>query len=225
MSDAARKRLIVTFTVDAERDPSLNAWYNLEHIAPRRGMSEGHGFRTCDRFFVSNGAARYLNVYDLDDDALDSAEYADIREAEASMKDVEYHTGHFKTAHAPQFRRLVVERTEQLAGTTGEHGSADATMLDIVRGRRYDDLPVWTRTTLRAMLETNELVTSSAVWNIDGDDGFVLMTDVDLSGVFDWNRVYGGALGWLPKHTTEGIEDEVIVGHSIARFVRTPSAV
>lgn len=224
MSDAARKRLIVTFTVDHERDPSLNTWYNLEHVQPRLGMSEGHGFRTCNRFVVTNGASRYLNTYDLDDDALDSAEYADIRDVEATMPLVEHHTGHFKSAYAPQFRRLVVERSEQLVGEPGEHGDADAVILDICRGQKYEDLPVWTRTTLKAALEANELVTSSALWSIDGDDGFVLMTDVKLAGVYDWDRVYGGALAWLPKHTTTGITDEVVVGHAIARFAR-PSAV
>jgi hypothetical protein len=38
--------------------------------------------------------------------------------------------------------------------------------------------------------------------------------------VFDWRPVYGGALSWLPAHTTEGISPEVIVGHVIARFAR-----
>lgn len=224
MSDAARKRLVVTFTVDTERDASFNTWYNLEHIAPRLGMPNGHGFQTCFRFFVSNGASRYLNVYDLDDDALDSPEYADIRDAEAQMPDVQHHTGHFKSAYAPQFRRLVTERIEQLAGVPGQHGTANAILLDVVRGKRFEDLPVWTRTTLRAMLESSDLVTSSAVWGIEGDPGFVLMTDVDLSNVYDWGRAYSGALGWLPAHTTEGLPDEVIVGHSIARFTRPAAA-
>jgi hypothetical protein len=216
MSHPVSQRLIVTFTVDNERDASLNAWYNTEHIAPRIGMTKGSGFRNCDRYFVSNGAAHYLNVYDLDDGALDSQEYADIRKAEAAMADVDYHTSHFKQAHAPQFRRLVLDRADDIVGGP----SADAVVLDVVRGHAFADLPAWTRATLRAVLAASPLVTASSVWSLRDDPGFVLTTDLRLDGVFDWRPVYGGALSWLPAHTTEGIDAEVIVGHRIARFTR-----
>jgi hypothetical protein len=219
-TEPANKRLIVTFTVDADRDASLNAWYNLEHIAPRMGMPEGRGFQTCNRFFVSNGASRYLNVYDLDDEGLDSTEYTQIRDSEAKMPVVAYQTGHFKNDYPDQFRRLVVNHAEQLAGERGNHGSADAVVLDVVRGSKFEDLPVWTRTTFKATLAASDIVTSSAIWNLEGDDGYVVITDVDLHGVYDWNRVYGGTLAWLPEHARAGLESETLVGHSIARFAR-----
>lgn len=216
----ANKRLIVTFTVDADRDASLNTWYNLEHIAPRLGMPEGRGFQTCNRFFVSNGAARYLNVYDLDDDGLGSPEYAQIRDSEAAMPEVAYQTGHFKSDYPAQFRRLVVKHAEQLAGTRGDHASANAVIVDVVKGSKYEDLPVWTRSTFKAMLAASDIVTSAALWDLEGEDGFVVMTDVDLSQELNWGRVYGGALAWLPEHATDGLKRETIVGHSIARFAR-----
>ena len=220
----ANKRLIVTFTVDADREAGLNTWYNLEHVAPRLGMPAGRGFQTCHRFFVSNGASRYLNVYDVDDNGLDSTEYAQIRDAEAEMPDVVHHTRHFKNDYAPQFRRLVVNHAEQLAGERGDHGTADAVIVDAVRGSKYDDLLVWTRTTFKAMLAASDIVTAAAVWNLEGDDGYVIITDVDLRREFNWGRAYGGALAWLPKHATEGVRPETIVGHSIARYARAAPA-
>lgn len=220
------KRLIVTFTVDMERDASLNTWYNLEHVAPRLGMPEGRGFQTCNRFFVSNGASRYLNIYDLDEEGLDSAEYLQIRDAEAAMPDVAHHTGHFKSDYASQFRRMVVRHAEQLTGEQGEHGSADAVVVDVVRGSKYEDLPVWTRTTFKTALATKSIVTASAVWTLEGEDGYVVMTDVDLHGVLDWGQIYGGAFSWLPTHASAGLEPLTIVGHSIGRYGRagTPTS-
>jgi hypothetical protein len=90
----------------------------------------------------------------------------------------------------------------------------------VVKGSKYEDLPVWTRSTFKAMLAASDIVTSAALWDLEGEDGYVIMTDVDLRQELNWGRVYGGALAWLPEHATDGLKRETIVGHSIARFAR-----
>jgi hypothetical protein len=214
-----QERLIVTFTVDADREAGLNAWYNLEHVAPRLGLPVGSGFQTCHRYVVTNGTARFLNVYDLDPGALDSEAYRDVREFESKMDDVAYYTGHFKNEHSEDFRRLVMRRGEVLAAN-GDPAGADALILDVVRDIAFDDLPVWGVTGLTGRLRLDPAVRRSTVWPMLDSPGFVIATDVAAGGVIDWRRFYQGVLAWMPEGTFDGTAAEVVFGHRIASFAR-----
>lgn len=214
-----RERLIVTFTVDADREAGLNSWYNLEHVAPRLGLPVGSGFQACQRYVVTNGTARFLNVYDLDPGALQSEAYGDVRDFEAKMDDVAYYTGHFKDEHSEDFRRLVVREGDVLADN-GDPAIADALILEVVRGSAFEDLPVWGVTGLTGRLRLDPAVRRSTVWPMQGEPGFVLATDVAASSVIDWRRFYQGALAWLPEGTFDGVSAEVVFGHRIASFAR-----
>jgi hypothetical protein len=213
-----QERLIVTFTVDADREAGLNGWYNLEHVAPRLGLPVGSGFQSCERYVMTNGTARFLNVYDLDPGALDSKEYGDIRDFESKMDDVAYYTGHFKDEHSEDFRRLVVQHGDVLA--EGDRLDADALILDVVKGIAFADLPVWGVTGLTSRLRLDPAVRRSTVWPLLGSDGFVLATDVAVGDALDWRRFYQGVLAWLPEGTFDGVTSEVLFGHRIARFTR-----
>jgi hypothetical protein len=214
-----QERLIVTFTVDADREAGLNGWYNLEHVAPRLGLPVGSGFQSCERYVMTNGTARFLNVYDLDPGALNSKEYGEIRDFEAKMDDVAYYTGHFKDEHSSDFRRLVVRHGDVLADN-GDRVRADALILDVVKGIAFEDLPVWGVTGLTSRLRLDPAVRRSTVWPLLDSPGFVLATDVTIGDALDWRRFYQGVLAWLPEGTFAGVMSEVLFGHRIARFTR-----
>lgn len=217
-----QERLIVTFTVDADREAGLNSWYNLEHVAPRLGLPAGSGFQSCHRYVVTNGTARFLNVYDLDPGALDSDAYGDVRGFEAKMDDVAYYTGHFKDEHSEDFRRLVVRHGEILADNS-DPATADAVILDVVTGVSFEELPVWGVTGLTGRLRLDPAVRRCTVWPMQGTTGFVIATDVAVGSVVDWRRFYQGTLAWLPEGTfgfSDDTRTEVIFGHRIARFAR-----
>ncbi|MGH3756385.1 hypothetical protein [Actinophytocola sp.] len=217
-----QERLIVTFTVDADREAGLNSWYNLEHVAPRLGLPVGSGFQSCHRYVVTNGTARFLNMYDLDPGALNSDPYGEIRDFEEKMDDVAYYTGHFKNDHSEDFRRLVVRHGDILADNS-DPATADAVILDVVTGVSFEDLPVWGVTGLTGRLRLDPAVRRSTVWPMQGAAGFVIATDVAVGSVVDWRRFYQGTLAWLPEDTFGFPDDtrtEVVFGHRIARFAR-----
>jgi hypothetical protein len=222
MTIPSEQRLIVTFTVDADREAGLNGWYNLEHVAPRLGLPVGTGFVGCTRYVVTNGASRFLNVYDLDKGALGTDAYGQLRDHEAGMDDVAYYAGHFKDEHPDTFRRLVVSLEDVLTEKDG--GAADAVVLEVVRGTSYDDLAPWGRTGLRARLHADPVVTRASVWNLDDAAGFVLTTELALRHHLDWRPYYAGPLSWLPGGTFGDTAPEVLLGHEVARFERQEQA-
>jgi hypothetical protein len=222
MTIPSEQRLIVTFTVDSDRESGLNSWYNLEHVAPRLGLPAGAGFIGCSRFVVTNGASRFLNVYDLDKGALATDAYGQLRDHEAGMADVAHYTGHFKDEHPETFRRLVVSLEDVLTEKTGR--TPDAVVLEVVRGTAYADLAAWGRTGLRARLQADPVVTRSSVWSIDDAEGFVVTTELALRHHLDWRPYYAGPLSWLPDGTFGDIAPEVVLGHEFARFERQEGA-
>ena len=97
-------------------------------------------------------------------------------------------------------------------------------IVDVVwQGQQYERPAGVDRATFKAMLNASDIVTAAAHWDLEGEDGYVIMTDVDLRRELNWARVYGGALAWLPEHASEGLKRETIVGHSIVSL-RAPAS-
>lgn len=218
MTTDVSRRLLVTFSIAPEKQAEFNQWYNVEHIAPRLGMTGDERFRGGQRFAVTNGAASYLNVYDLDAGVLESEEYLGLRRAESAMPAATAHKKHLSTAYPEHFRRLPLTRVDTLAHQKPSSRRADALIVDIVQQKYTSALSLWTRNTLRALLESNPMVTSSSVWEVDDKESFAILTHVYLAETYDWATAYQGVLGWLPPQEVDALARETVVGHEIGRF-------
>jgi hypothetical protein len=214
------KRLVVTMSLDRGLEADFNRWYNLEHVPSRLGMPVGRGFSACSRYVVTNGSAKYLNIYDADDGVFESDEYKAFYETEADQADVKVFGPHFTQQHKDTFRRLIVLHRESLAEPAADAAPADGAIVDVVRGTAYADLPIWTRSTLTARLALSPTVVASSVWDLADELGFAIITDVRVGQHLDWRHLFKGALGSLPEHALAGLDREVVFGHTIGRYER-----